>query len=505
MALLKLTPTDKYETATSRLQHDTEEELLKHLPSHPENKDASKDAKPSTVLQKQKHMQFLIRNLMGGFGSRYVSQDASQPWLLFWTLQSFSCLGVVLDPGNKQRVIDKVMRWQHPDGGFGGGPGQAAHLLTTYASVCILSMVGRPGPGGGWDDIDRKKVYEFFMSLKQPDGSFLVSHHAEVDVRGIYCLLVVAILLDILTPELVEGTAEFVASCQTYEGGFASSSFPTYFPTSSPSEKPTPIPGPRPALGEAHGGYTFCALAAWVLLQPYVEAAIPNPSDRPTINLKNLTRWLVQLQGTESELGGFKGRTNKLVDGCYAWWCGGSFGLLEALGVNSKPLSDNIATEEDSKEKSEEEWDDFDDGLFNSKALQEYVLLAGQHPSGGLRDKPPKPADAYHTLYCLAGLSSAQHRIFPSKHKCETFLNTKWKDGKRKTDLGLKEEVAELDDRVRKDSLAALVSWSEDPMFATTFWHIVGGKENRINATHPITNLTVTHTEDICRWAYGYS
>lgn len=32
-------------------------------------------------------------------------------------------------------------------------------------------------------DISSKKMYDFFMSLKQPDGSFLVSHHGEVDVR----------------------------------------------------------------------------------------------------------------------------------------------------------------------------------------------------------------------------------------------------------------------------------------------------------------------------------
>ena len=70
-------------------------------------------------------------------------------------------------------------------------------------------------------------------------------------------------------------------------------------------------------------------------------------------------------------------------------------------------------------------------------ALQEYILYAGQHPAGGLRDKPPKyvplnyfneslledfmltsilnrNADSYHTLYCLAGLSSAQHHLYPS-------------------------------------------------------------------------------------------
>jgi prenyltransferase beta subunit len=43
------------------------------------------------------------------------------------------------------------------------------------------------------------------------------------------------------------------------------------------------------------------------------------------------------MQGLDIELGGFKGRTNKLVDGCYSWWCGGSFSLLEALGVNGSP------------------------------------------------------------------------------------------------------------------------------------------------------------------------
>jgi CSLREA domain-containing protein len=41
------------------------------------------------------------------------------------------------------------------DGGFGGGPQQFAHVLATYASVSALAIVGRPGPGGGWDDIDR--------------------------------------------------------------------------------------------------------------------------------------------------------------------------------------------------------------------------------------------------------------------------------------------------------------------------------------------------------------
>ena len=46
---------------------------------------------------------------------------------------------------------------------------------------------------------------------------------------------------------------------------------------------------------------------------------------------------------------------------------------------------------------------------YNSLALQLWVLAACQGPKGGLRDKPGKPPDYYHTCYCLSGLSSAQH------------------------------------------------------------------------------------------------
>ncbi|KAF9464137.1 terpenoid cyclases/protein prenyltransferase alpha-alpha toroid [Collybia nuda] len=467
-------PTDGFVTPTSTTQAETETVLLNHIPDK---------SRPETlpVLQKNAHMQYLVRNLVQGFPARYVSQDASQPWLLFWTLQGFSILQVGLDPGNKQRAIDKIMTWQHPGGGFGGGPGQAAHLLPTYAAVCSLAIVGRSGPGGGWDQIDREKLYNFFMSLKQPDGSFLVTHHAEVDVRGIYCLLVTATLLDLLTPELVDGTAEFIASCQTYEGGFSSSSQPYY------SLDSVLLSSPRPPLGEAHGGYTFCSLASWILLQPFVNAE-SDISKRPEINLKNLLRWLVQVQGTEIELGGFKGRTNKLVDGCYSWWCGGSFALLEGLGLGgSQNTRSRDDTSPDSSAGTEECWDDIDDSLFNRKALQEYILYAGQHPAGGLRDKPPKNADAYHTLYCISGLSSAQHHVFPSSSRQTEILGT-WVAASDPT----------VTNPLRKHIFSDSLSWIEEEGGSV----IVGGKDNRVNATHPVFNLTMTHCEGLMAYFY---
>jgi len=147
MSHLTRSPTDGYPTETSDLQATTEDVLIRHIP---DPKDTSQP-----TLQKNAHLQLLARNLVQGFPSKYISQDASQPWLMYWTIQGFSVLQVGLDPANKQRIIDTVMAWQDPEGGFGGGPGQAAHLLPTYASVCALAIAGRPGPGGGWDQIDR--------------------------------------------------------------------------------------------------------------------------------------------------------------------------------------------------------------------------------------------------------------------------------------------------------------------------------------------------------------
>ncbi|KAJ7334767.1 terpenoid cyclases/Protein prenyltransferase [Mycena albidolilacea] len=477
---LRPAPIDAFPTATSSAQSETEKVLLQHLPADP--------TAPPT-LNKNPHLQFLIRNIVQGFPARYTSQDASQPWLMYWTLQSFSVLSVGIDPGNKQKAVDTIMAWQHPDGGFGGGPHQAAHLLPTYAAVCALAIAGRPGEGGGWDQIDRKKMYAFFMSLKQPDGSFLVAHHSEVDVRGIYCLLVTATLLDIITPELVEGTAAFVASLQTYEGGFSSASQPYYAPPSpnasnASNTTPTLLPSPRPPLGEAHGGYTFCALAAWVMLQPFLPVpASSQPHPHPHINTRSLLRWLVQMQGAPAELGGFRGRTNKLVDGCYSWWVGGAFALLEAVGVKVPPAAP-------SSTPAGGEWDDVDDSLLNRKALQEYILLAGQHPAGGLRDKPPKHADSYHTLSCLAGLSAAQHRVFPSPER-RRVLEGAWK--------AADPEPTTTTDALRKRVFTDALCYTEEEGTET----IVGGAGNRLNATHPLFNLTMTHTDAMMGYFYG--
>lgn len=186
------------------------------------------------------------------------------------------------------------------------------------------------------------------MSLKQDDGSFLVAHHGEVDVRGTYCLVVAAHLLDILTPELLSNVPRFISACQTYEGGFACAAHASYA-----SGSHEPIGSFRPPLGEAHGGYTFCALAVWAMLKPHLSTL---GDENVSINTRSLMRWIAGMQGTQTELGGMKGRTNKLVDGCYAWWVGAEVGIVQA--VHSAGAITQAKTAHTPGTESESEWVD---------------------------------------------------------------------------------------------------------------------------------------------------
>ena len=48
--------------------------------------------------------------------------------------------------------------------------------------------------------------------------------------------------------------------------------------------------------------------------------------------------------------------------------------------------------------------------LYNQHALQAYTTFCCQPQKGGLRDKPTKGPDPYHTMYGMAGNSVAQHK-----------------------------------------------------------------------------------------------
>ena len=46
--------------------------------------------------------------------------------------------------------------------------------------------------------------------------------------------------------------------------------------------------------------------------------------------------------------------------------------------------------------------------LYNARALRLWLLKCCQASRGGLRDKPGKPVDYYHTCYCLSGHAACQ-------------------------------------------------------------------------------------------------
>lgn len=300
------------------------------------------------TLQRESHIKFLRSNL-GKLPSAFVSLDASRPWITYWCLNALSLLGDDISD-LKVAANNTILECVSPQGGISGNVGQLGHLAPTYAGINTLAITGNEEV---WAKIDRKLMYKWLLSLKLPNGGFKMHVGGECDTRAVYCALSIASLLNILTPELIDGVGGFIKRCQTFEGGF--SGFPDV---------------------EAHGGYAFCSLASLCIMYPLKDI-------KKYINIPRFTKWLSSRQHQPE--GGFSGRTNKLVDGCYNHWVGGCWALLE-----------NILDADD---------------LWSRSALQNYTLYCCQIPGrGGLRDKPGKQPDAYHTNYTLCGLSGAQHQ-----------------------------------------------------------------------------------------------
>ena len=315
---------------------------------------------PSLTLLRDTHVHFLLRSLEL-LPSDYASLDASRPWLIYWSLQSLSALLYPIPPPLAHRCCAFLARCQHPSGGYGGGPGQYPHLAPTYAAVNALTILsGVEGVGvSALAQVDRRALYGFLLRMKQPDGSFSVCDDGECDTRGLYTAVSVASMCGLMTPVVVDGVVGYLQRCQTFEGGM----------------------GGEPG-NEAHGGYTFCSLAALMMLGQASAVRLEGP--------RGVRQWAARRQ-TRRE-GGFCGRTNKLVDACYSFWVGALFPLLDLLFA-ARPHSQLTTTAGSG---------------YDELALQRYILLAGQSMTGGLRDKPGKGPDLYHTCYALSGLSMAQ-------------------------------------------------------------------------------------------------
>ncbi|KAL9182472.1 hypothetical protein ACHAXT_013124 [Thalassiosira profunda] len=405
-------------------------------------------------LVRAAHTSYLTNALCNPLKRGFVSLDASHPWMVYWCLHSLDLLGYFDEETNgdgdgladgalrdveelqKAHLLERVVstlrhcwtdvplefaaeevetdaRLQQlqkdqrktgstpstevdkvsiTGGGYGGGPQQMPHCAPIYAGVLALSIVAGLGSGRpdshpyrkagsqALEELTRRRLqlYAFFLTLREQEGqgdelrtAFRMQHDGEIDVRAGYCLLAPCYLLGLLeqdgndhNPLRCPSIARSIASCQTFEGGFGAEPY-----------------------NEAHGGYTFCALAALRILDSV-----------SVIDVEALSSWLARRQmGYE---GGFCGRTNKLVDGCYSFWQGGAVAVLDGW---------LHATQHEAAEELDAETPN--ELSFDEVMLQRYILLCAQDVNGGLRDKPSKPKDFYHSCYNLSGLSVAQHAV----------------------------------------------------------------------------------------------
>ena len=333
------------------------------------------DTNGSPRILRDGHVRY-IRSGLRELRSAFSGLDASRPWMVYWMLHGLNILGVRPKAYYDDAVVFLARCQNAATGGFGGGPGQLAHCAPSYAAVLALATIGTPA---AYAAVNRRDMYRWLLTLKRADGGVHIHADGEVDVRSAYTMLTIASLVNILTPELTAGVAEWLARCQTYEGGFAGE------------------PG-----GEAHGGYAFNAMAGLAILGRFDLVDIPA-----------LRRWLVARQlGME---GGFQGRTNKLVDGCYSFWQGAIPVILQKYGGAAGAPSGGAAGAEAGggaapAAMAAAAMAATSAGiLYNVEFLERYTLLCCQQAGGGLRDKPSKNRDFYHTCYTLSGLSIAQH------------------------------------------------------------------------------------------------
>lgn len=421
---------DSLDTETSEKQDAVVQECLPFLSALTPGLRYNKYGIPS--LDRKRHIAFLHRNLRR-LPATYTSADASRPWIFYWALNGLATMGEDVSE-YRTSLTETVRSIQNPTGGFGGGNGQMSHLAPSYAVVLALALVGGHE---SFDVIDRKAMWKWLGSLKQPDGGFQMAVGGEVDVRGAYCAVVIISLLNLpieLPREsplwsreenrtLLTGLPEWITRCQSFEGGISS----------------------RPHA-EAHGAFTFCALACLCILEE------PSKSIPRHLNVSRLMAWLSARQHAPE--GGFSGRCNKLVDGCYSHWIGGCWPLIEAslIALSAPNLDPNA-------EKSDDLMTSVSSGhLYSREGLIRYILCCCQDQTerGGLRDKPCQMSDSYHTCYVLAGLASAQ---------------TNW----RFNDKAKAEDIAGL--------LSAPFSWSSDPDIVEDQ---IYDEADRVKPLHPI-------------------
>ncbi|CAD8194731.1 unnamed protein product [Paramecium octaurelia] len=159
------------------------------------------------------HIKYCTKRLLNsGYSIFYL--DVGQLWCIYWPLNALSILQDDVSKYENQ-IIQYLETFKI--GGFTGGPIQLEHLAPTFSSLLSLFILSTPA---ALELIDRQGLKEFFWSVQDQaeKGSYLMHINGEADIRAVYIVVIMVFILK-LDPKLLEGCAEYIASCQTYEGG----------------------------------------------------------------------------------------------------------------------------------------------------------------------------------------------------------------------------------------------------------------------------------------------
>lgn len=212
---------------------------------------------------------------------------------------------------------------------------QWGHLAMTYTSIAVLVTLGDDLSG-----LDRKSIVDGVAAVQKKEGSFgACIDGSEDDMRFVYCAATICYMLDYWGDVDKEAMFQFIMRSLRYDYGFS-----------------------QELEGEAHGGTTFCALAALQLSGQLQRL------DSTTV--ERIKRWLIFRQ-----MDGFQGRPNKPVDTCYSFWIGASLCILDAFEVTDYAKN------------------------------REYILSTQDKLIGGFSKWPQGNPDPFHTYLGLCGLS----------------------------------------------------------------------------------------------------
>lgn len=277
-------------------------------------------------LELEKHLEFILNIFKI---PQEAEAESSASWIIYWSLSALKLL-----EHKNYSFIENVLKMVQDKAKnlFSSQYKGITHLGNIYSSVATLYQFDQT------HIIEKQKIFNFFIIMKNKNGSFHTCENGENDIRGIYCVLAVCVMLDLNFSSLMINSKKYILSCQTYEGGFAS------------------FPG-----GEAHGGYTYCAIACLKIFGAIEEC-----------NLLKLCEWLMDRKDTDDH--GLNGRTNKKSDSCYGFWIGAVLKIIEPH-IN---LIDDL-------------W---------IKGVTMYILRR-QDKNGGFSDKENGQPDVQHTCYSL--------------------------------------------------------------------------------------------------------